>query len=150
MSSVGFLSEKIVPHIGFHPLAAGTTTAAIGQIVDLQASNADSVCLLAMIGNSTGAGASFTLQASATTANFATLCRSGTTVAITVATTLSNRLLVADAKCVPHRYVTVLSNTTAAVPLSAILVAYDSKKQPITASTNVAASFQAVAPTTTA
>lgn len=150
MSSVGFLSEKVGAFIGFNPLAAGTTTATNGGVLDLSAFGADSVMLLAAIGNSTGTGASFTLQGSATTANFATLCTSGTTVAITVATTLSNRVLIADAKCVPFRYVTVLSNTTAAVPLHATLIPYDSKGGIVTQSTNVAQHVKAVAPTTTA
>jgi hypothetical protein len=151
MSHVGFLSEKVGAYIGFNPLAAGTTTAATGGVLDLSAFNADSVLMLGAIGNSTGGGASFTLQGSASTASFATLCTSGTTVAITVATTVSNRLVMADAKCVPFRYVTVLSNTTAAVPLFAVLIPYDSKGGIVTQSTaNVAHHIKAVAPTTTA
>ncbi len=152
MSQLGHLCERVSAFVGIPPLAAGTTTAGSGHtIVDLQSANADSVMALAMSGTVVGAGVSFTLQGSATTANFANLCTSGTTVVITVATTVSNRILIADAKCVPFRYVQAISNTTTATPLSVALIAYDSKSQPTAPSTAiVAVTVKAVAPTTTA
>jgi hypothetical protein len=150
-ADMSLMSERVSPHLVFAPLAAGTTTATIGNVVDLQASQSDSVYLVVAIGNSTGTGVSFTLQGSASTASFANLCTAGTTVAITVATTVSNKLVIADAKNVPYRYVTAISNSTAAVPCVVALLAYDSKKQAISASTvHVAQTFTAVNPTTTA
>jgi hypothetical protein len=148
---MSLLSERISECVGWTVKAAGTTTATIGNVIDLQASQSDSVLVVGMAGTVVGTGVSFTLQASATTGSFATLCTAGTTVALTAATTVSDRIVLIDAKNVPYRYVTVLSNSTSATPLAVAVLAYDSKKQAVSPSTlYVATSVTAVNPTTTA
>ncbi len=148
---MSLLSERISAMVGWTVKAAGTTTAATGNVLDLQASQSDSVLVVGMAGTVTGTGVSFTLQGSASTGSFATLCTAGTTVALTAATTVSDKIVMIDAKNVPYRYVTVLSNSTSATPLSVAVLAYDSKKQAVSASTvYVAQTVTAVNPTTTA
>lgn len=150
MSSL--LSERTNAYQLFGALAAGTTASAAASVtVDLQADQANSFLALVTVGNTTStAGVSVTLQAGATTAAMANLCTAGTTVPMTAATTVSNRILRIDAKDIKHRYVRLLSNTTSAVVWGAIGIPYDCKKQVVTASSDVATTFAAVHPTTTA
>jgi hypothetical protein len=147
---MSLLSERCSALVAFSPKAAGTTTSVIGAVLDLQASQSDSVLVIGMAGTVAGNGVSFTLQGSASTGSFANLCTAGTTVVLTAATTVSDRIVMIDAKNVPYRYVTVLSNSTSATPLSVAVLAYDSKSNAVSASTvNVAQTVTAVNPTTT-
>ncbi len=152
---MSFLTERTMPVLMNNTVAGASFIQTSVSSVDLQAYQADSLLIVAVVNATSLTGYTITAQGGATTSALGGYCAvpGSTSTLVTWATTNPGTIGFLDLKNCPHRYVgakhTGLGDHT---NVTVIGFPYDSKKQavPITVSSTVSGTgyYQVVNPTT--
>lgn len=154
---MSYLSERTQPYVLANTTSA-TSYAETTATVDMQAVQADSLLIVATVGNTTGGGFTMTAIGGASTSALGGLCVSAgsTSSLLTVATTSMLKASFIDIKNVSHRYVGVKHTGTGATQVAILAFPYDSSQEPmpLTATGSLASTvsgtgfYRSVSPTT--